>query len=184
MTTVLTEPHAFHLFQNRHMMQNTELGRSPLSILADSCNRLGQPNEILKPIPTPIHPHWTHARPNQIPVSELNIASTCNSHLHTMQLGRPEIQIPTAREQYLVQEQFNYEMHQARLLQQNMMAAGSTFIQCPSSQGMHISPQTLSSPRYNHPRGIPKQLSPPPATEADLPWWSVQSPNLAPQIQN
>lgn len=167
-------------------MPNVELGRAPLSILAESCNRLGQPTEIHKPIPTPMHPHLQYGRANQIPVSELTMTTTCNSHLHPMQLGMPEIQIPSAREQYLVQEQFNYEMHQARLLQQNMLAAGPTFIQCPSSQGIHMSPPTLSplsSSRYNHARSIPKQLSPPPASEAELPWWSVQSPNLTPQIQ-
>ena len=72
--------------------------------------------------------------------------------------------------------QFSYELHQSRLIQQNIMAAGRTFLP-PGSTHAHV-PSAISPPvppqaSLVSPRSLSKQLSPPPATEAEIPWWSV-----------
>lgn len=70
----------------------------------------------------------------------------------------------------------NYELHQARLLQQNVAAAGRTFA------GVAVIPSTSTVRDFRLGSNVPKQLSPPPASEADIPWWSVQQPAISPTL--
>ena len=70
---------------------------------------------------------------------------------------------------------FSYEFHQMRLMQQTMLAAGRPYLTPQIGNVPH--PPPMSSPLQPTSPMIspivPKQLSPPPATEAETPWWSV-----------
>lgn len=88
-----------------------------------------------------------------------------SQNLHEMKLQR-DIQIQ--------REHFNYEMHQARMIHENMIATRGPIMQQPSNVVMRSPPMTpLSCPVMSLPSS--QQMSPPAATEADIPWWSVQS---------
>ncbi|XP_052236099.1 transcription factor Sp5-like isoform X2 [Dreissena polymorpha] len=73
--------------------------------------------------------------------------------------------------------QFSYEYHQTRLMQHTMMAAGQPYFSPRQLCGGVPLQRHVVAPL--HPQAplvsplAPKQLSPPPATEADAPWWSV-----------
>ena len=71
---------------------------------------------------------------------------------------------------------FSYEYHQARLMQQTMLATGrSPYF--PMQAGGLPHPHPAMTPMHSPPQMVsplmPKQVSPPPASEAETPWWSV-----------
>jgi hypothetical protein len=75
------------------------------------------------------------------------------------------------RDIQIQREHFNYEMHQARMIHENMIATRGPIMQQPSNVVMRSPPMTpLSCPVMSLPS--PQQMSPPAATEADIPWWS------------
>lgn len=183
-------PHSFN-------SQDLDLIKTRVPLLSAACNRLPAMPEVRRPLPTflqipsgwrpPTHPH-VHPHPPSLqhPLSEINLNTVPTSHHGlpvpvTLPLGSPGGQGRSPP------SPLEYEMYQARLLQQNLMAAGRALLP-PStpvsvSVAQHSVPPTLPSPTVpHHPTPItpphhqhPKQLSPPPASEADLSWWSVHS---------
>ena len=163
-----------------------------------ACGRLPTMPEVRRPLPTflqipsgwgPTHPHPPSL---QHPLSEISLnSSACvpTSHTHglpvpvTMPLGSPGGQARSPP------SPLEYEMYQARLLQQNLMAAGRGLpvmhpstpvtmgmpqhppapLPSPAAVPHHPTPMTPAHPQQS------KQLSPPPASEAELSWWSVHS---------
>jgi len=131
--------------------------------------------ELHRPTPSLPHPTWRPQPETTIHVPEV-LSPTLRSPLHPLQHMRSQEMVLQARQHEQIQcEQFNYDLHQARLIQQNMLAAGRQYMRTPTSVSLpqHITTSPLS------PMGMlqqPKQLSPSPASEADIPWWSVQTP--------
>ena len=158
-----------------------------------TCGRLPTVPEVRRPLPTflQIPSGWrsSHPHPPSLhhPLSEINLNSSPASHPHgfpvpaTMSLASPGGQARSPP------SPLELEMYQARLLQQNLMAAGRGLAMMPPStvgvpppapQPVTASPSSVP----HHPTPVspfhpqqPKQLSPPPASEAELSWWSVHS---------
>ncbi|KAK7113501.1 transcription factor Sp5-like [Littorina saxatilis] len=177
------------------LSQEMDISKQRLTAMGP-CGRLPTVPEVRRPMPTflQIPSGWRptpHPHPHSLqhPLSEINLnSSACvpTSHPHglpvpvTLSLGSPGGQARSPP------SPLEYEMYQARLLQQNMMAAGRGLpVIPPSSVGMpHQHPSaSLPSPSVpHHPTPLSphhpqpsKQLSPPPASEAELSWWSVHS---------
>lgn len=135
--------------------------------------------QIFKPSPQHPYPGWNPNSPVHGPVRLPEVHMVPNYSPF-----QPQPQHFTLREELKVipfeaqnhPGQFSYELHQSRLIHQNLMAAGRTFLP-PGSSHAHI-PSALSPPvppqaPLISPRPLTKQLSPPPASEAEIPWWSV-----------
>ena len=72
---------------------------------------------------------------------------------------------------------FNYDLHQARLAQQTVMAAGHGILPGNSLVLTSMTPgSSLASNASLSANSVPKQMSPPPASEAETPWWSIPNP--------
>ncbi|XP_052814815.1 transcription factor Sp5-like isoform X2 [Mya arenaria] len=137
--------------------------------------------QIFKPAPTLPLPGWdprAPMTPHCSRVPEMTLMSS-SAHAPTMQMQishREDFKfIPRDIQQESALPQFSYEYHQARLMQQTMLATGRPYFPTQVSNVTHQhsvmtplqSPPPLISPM------APKQMSPPPATEAETPWWSV-----------
>ncbi|XP_046544559.1 transcription factor Sp5-like [Haliotis rubra] len=168
MAAVLPRPHSYHL---------QEPSEHPMAMLP--CNRLRSGlHDIHKPLPTflQLPPSWTTSHCHTAPVFT-DVTSQHVQLQHPVAAMSGSLRAPV--QSPVTSHPFNYELYQARLMQQNLIAAGHTFIATPQVSGP-VSP--LPPPT---PSNIPKQLSPPPASEAEIPWWSVQThtpgPSLSPE---
>ena len=144
------------------------------------------PQQIHKPSPQLPYPGWNPNSPIHGPVRLPEVSVMPNfPHFHPtspqFQLREDVKMIPFV-EHVEVQPhpgQFSYELHQARLIQQNVLAAGTGRTFLPPGSGGHASLPPAMTPQVSPPVPLPspqplaKQLSPPPASEAELPWWSV-----------
>ncbi|XP_041375028.1 transcription factor Sp5-like [Gigantopelta aegis] len=204
MTVLIPPPRGYqHLFQEREDIVKP----SSLSMLASTCTRL-MPNscEIPKPVPTfvPFHPGLQpalyHPRlPRHFPdiTSPVNVnhvrqpqplqrihAQTLEVHSAQLTGSNLRIHAPSPMTSPVTSRPFDYDIYQTRLLQQNFMAAGQTYV--PTS--LHLTMGPVSPSGHHQVSNIPKQLSPPPAKEAELPWWSIQSspstPSLSPDLMS
>ena len=137
--------------------------------------------QIHRPSPQLPYPGWNPNAPSHVPARFPEVPMVPNYPRFQPQSPhfqiREDIKMGPFEGQAHVPGQFSYELHQSRLIQQNLMAAGRTFLSpgsthVPSAISPPVPPQaSLVSPR------IPsKQLSPPPASEAEIPWWSVAQP--------
>ena len=170
--------------------------------LLGPCGRLPTLPEVHRPLPTflQLPAAWSATPPHPssltLPLSELSLnSSPCvpTPHPHglpipvTMSLGSPGGQARSPP------SPLEYEMYQARLLQQNLMVAGRGLqVIHPASTpvNMPLPPQHPAAPlpaplaavphhpasvSPPHPQQSKQQVSPPPASEAELSWWSVHS---------
>lgn len=148
---------------------------------AISCQR-----QIHKPAPTLPFPNWgpNCAARSPIGLPEMPILSS-HARFSGMQMpvtagARDDMKFISRdlckeMPRDLPVQPFSYEYHQARLMQQTMLAAGRPFIPPQVTNAAHPhqinTPLQPTSPMMSS--MVPKQLSPPPATEAEAPWWSV-----------
>ena len=166
-------------------------------MLASTCSRL-IPNtcDIPKPVPTfvPFHSGLQSSLyPPRMTRHFADVTSPVNSNpvrqpqslqrlhaqsleVHSAQLTGSNLRIHAPSP--VTSRPFDYDVYQARLLQQNFMAAGQSFV--PNS--LHLNMGPISPVGHHQVSNIPKQLSPPPAKEAELPWWSIQSPPSTPNL--
>ena len=143
------------------------------------------PQQIHKPSPQLPYPGWNPNSPIHGPVRLPEVSVMPNfSHFHPtsphFQMREDVKMIPFDHvEAQPHPGQFSYELHQARLIQQNVLAAGTGRTFLPPGSGGHASLPPAMTPQLSPPVPLPspqplaKQLSPPPASEAELPWWSV-----------
>lgn len=128
----------------------------------------------------PLHQEITYSSPNPrgpswqgptVPDHSLHMRSP----LQPLPQNYHELKVQ--QELQIQREQFNYELHQARMIQNNLMATRGQMMQ--HATGIPLRSQPLTPiPSRNIP--VPQQqLSPQTATEAEIPWWSVQSPQTS-----
>lgn len=125
---------------------------------------LSRPSDIVRP--TPNHPMqmWPNLR-------SADLMPPLRSPLHPLQ----SMVTPNVYSNDQVQrEAFNYELHQARLRQQEFLTSDRPFLRTPSTPVCPLPQFSPVSPSLPH-HAVHKQLSPPPAAEAEVPWWSVQT---------
>lgn len=125
---------------------------------------LSRPSDIVRP--TPNHPMqmWPNLR-------SADIMPPLRTPLHPLQ----SMVTPNVYSNDQVQrEAFNYELHQARLRQQEFLTSDRPFLRTPSTPVCPLPQFSPVSPSLPH-HAVHKQLSPPPAAEAEVPWWSVQT---------
>lgn len=182
MATAIAAPRPIHFHPHPTTMAGMEMKISMSNVPDVSPGnflRLCAP-EVHRPTPSLPHPTW---RPSpEVHIQEI-MSSSLRTPLHPLQHMRQQQELAMqARQQDQLQcEQFNFELHQARLLQQNVLATGRQFLPTPST--MSLPPSMGNSPisppvtLVQQPCNTPKQLSPSPASEADIPWWSVQTSN-------
>lgn len=153
----------------------------PMSSL--SCQR-----QIHKPAPTLPFPGWDPNSPGRPHLGMPDIPMLpSHSQFQSMQMpirARDEIKFMTRDMCHEVPRdtpvpQFSYEYHQARLMQQTMLATGRPYLP-PQVSNATLPPQMNTPLQPTSPMTssmispmVPKQVSPPPATEAETPWWSV-----------
>lgn len=156
----------FVILQQQHIISSSHVGSfnyqlSPAGYIGPIQNEIQRHHDIMPPTWHPQVPEVTSPALRQPlhPIPHMGFVS---------------------QEQQINREQFSYEYHQTRLLQQNIMAAKRPFMHTPSAS-IATTPLSLS-PVVPAGQNNFKQLSPPPATEAETPWWSVQNQNtLFPQ---
>ncbi|XP_050419275.1 transcription factor Sp5 [Patella vulgata] len=171
MAATVAYPHGFSIYQEPIDMMH----RSPLSMLASGCGRVNiQGPEIQKPLPfLPMHGSWHgHPQHHLSPYHEMVNQKSTIQHPIALPSNNMNLRIPAPR----TSPAFNYEMYQNRMIQQNIIAAGQGFP--PNSIPMSVGPTSPGSGIISM-TPLTKQLSPPPTSEADIPWWSVHSPNQA-----
>lgn len=179
-------------------LQNFMAGKQRFPVICTSPTRIPALTEARRPLPTflPVSSGWTARNPHpaslEHPLSEINLnnGACVTPSQHALPVGMSAAGAPTignpgghGRSPPTALE---YEMYQARLLQQNLLAAGRALLpHSPLSVGVqtqHPAPGLPSPTGPRHPNPISphvqqsKQLSPPPATEAEVSWWSVHSP--------
>lgn len=179
MTSVLQPPQQHHFMTpNFGMMPPLQ---QTIHQFPTQCQR-----QIHKPAPTLPFPGWD---PNSLSRGHIRIPDlplmAGQHHFPTVQMqytAREEFKVMSRdisneipREMAMQQNSaFSYEYHQSRLLQQTIMAAGGPFTpQHINQPHPHTVSVSLQSPSPMMSPIIPKQVSPPPATEAETPWWSV-----------
>lgn len=123
---------------------------------------LPRPSELVRP--TPNHPMqmWQNLR-------STDMMSSLRSPLHPLQHMMAPNVYPNDQAH---REAFNYELHQARLRQQELLTSDRQFLRTPAPSVCAHPPFSSTSPSMPH-QHVHKQLSPPPASEAEVSWWSV-----------
>lgn len=175
MTSVLQPPQ--HAFMPPNFGLPPPLQHNSFHQFPAQCQR-----QIHKPAPTLPYPGWDPNAPmrNNVRLSVSPLMSS--NHFPTMQMqfsSREDFKMmsPDIPRDIQMQQttQFSYEYHQSRLMQQTMLATGRHFLppQFNAATLPHPVPSSLQSPTPMTSPVIPKQVSPPPATEAETPWWSV-----------
>ncbi|XP_076458488.1 uncharacterized protein LOC143292190 [Babylonia areolata] len=211
-----------HQVSSHPLSQEMESSRAALL----TCRRLPTVPEVRRPLPTflQLHPGWRpgstpsshphHPSALQHPLAEISLNSssssvTCvapSSHSHPHPAAFPvPISLGSPGSQRSPPTPLEYELYQARLLQQNLMVAGrglslmsppppatpvtvgvpqhpppTATTPLPSPPAVPHQPSAIPPPhplpRPPPPQQTPgKQLSPAPANEAELSWWSVHS---------
>lgn len=161
-------------------------------MLSTSCNRIGQgpSSDLVKPHAHSVMPFpfgGVGAQPGTFPpgLAQLLLGREASAAAAMRLAELSAVSVSRASESLVTMQpphspSFNYDMHQARLIQQNILAAGQGFLPTPTPSPV-LSPVALPM----SPCGLPpKQVSPPPASEADIPWWSLQSPSPSSQVQS
>ena len=169
-----------------YFQTHTGIGHQPQQIPSPCHRQLPThvPRPIHKPSPTLPYPGWNPNDPRRhIGIPEIPPVQH-SPHFPAFQLPfspREEMKFISNDMQPQQLGPFSYEYHQSRLIQQNIIASGHSYIpqQGPGSQY----PLPVSSPLQNpvhlqtqlpiQTTAVPKQVSPPPASEAETPWWSV-----------
>lgn len=145
-------------------------------------------SQIHKPAPTLPYPGWDPNVPGRshIGIPDVPMIPGHPSHYHAMRMqysSREDLKLfPRDVTHEIPRDipvtsapQFSYEYHQSRLMQQTFLATGRQFLS--PSGGAQTIPHSMTSPLQSPTPGMPsimtKQMSPPPATEAETPWWSV-----------
>lgn len=143
--------------------------------------------EIHRPTPSLPHSAWRPSPEASIHIQEV-MSSALRTPLHPLQHMRQqqELVMQARQHEQLQCDQFNFELHQARLIQQNVLAAGRQFLPTPTTMSLPpgignspLSPPVTLVQQPHNPHNPHKQLSPSPASEADIPWWSVQTSNTS-----
>ncbi|XP_062569265.1 transcription factor Sp5-like [Saccostrea cucullata] len=161
MATALAPPHSFPPSLQYPPLNDPCISSRHMEHMMS--HNLLRPSEIVRP--TPNHPMqmWQNIRPADM------MPPSLRSPLHPLQQMMASNVYPNEQVQ---REAFNYDLHQARLRQQEFLTSDRPFLRtpttpvCPHPQFSPVSPSIPHQP-------IHKQLSPPPAAEAEVPWWSV-----------
>ncbi|XP_076089344.1 uncharacterized protein LOC143059689 [Mytilus galloprovincialis] len=169
MATVIATPQALHYFPS-HVAEN--FGSELRYLCADMPppQRINCDQRLVQPTPNSMQTNW---QCNSLP--EMTSQMRPPLHQLTQQINSQNYHdMKIQREMQLQREHFSYEMHQARMRHENMIATRGQ-ISHPTSNVLLRSPQMtpLPSPGMSI---SSQQMSPPAATEAEIPWWSVQSP--------
>ncbi|KAL3854859.1 hypothetical protein ACJMK2_014098 [Sinanodonta woodiana] len=189
MATALAEPHALHLFQPTYDPEGgLRTGMPFLSSQFHRPVRMGTlsrlHSEIHKPSPTHSCPGWRHhsvglvgqgGHMNAMLPNPTNIRALSVHQSTQEDIGRIHYHNNVASHNGY----FNYELHHSQLVHQNIVASGRTIVPCtgsnvPMAMSFKSDHMKTHIPVTTHP--IPNQLSPQPASEADIPWWSIQNP--------
>lgn len=128
------------------------------------------------PHPHPHHPH-SHHHPPHHPHHLSHGGPIRHVHPHTTSTGPPGASPHQPPSHPPPPPAFNYDLHQARLAQQTIMAAGHGILPGNSLVLASMSPANSLAPNNSlSANSVPKQMSPPPASEAETPWWSIPNP--------
>lgn len=135
-------------------------------------NRICIP-EIHRPTPSIPHQRWMPVHQPCIHNPEA-VSPPIRTPLNTI----PHFHISTQhetriREEQLLNEQFSYEIHQAKMLQQNLLAAGRSISQ---QQQVNVQlPVCPHSPNVINHSDVTNKHSPTLTGDGEIPWWSVQT---------